>query len=38
MVTHDTRLVKFCDRVLEMKDGMLKEKELSEDDAHPDSV
>lgn len=38
MVTHDTRLVKFCDRVLEMKDGTLREKELSEDDAHPDSV
>lgn len=27
MVTHDTRLVKYCDRVLVMKDGSLKEEE-----------
>ena len=30
MVTHDTRLVKFCDRILEMKDGKLTEKDISE--------
>ena len=30
MVTHDTRLVKFCDRILEMKDGELTEKDISE--------
>lgn len=27
MVTHDTRLIKYCDRVLEMQDGVLTEKE-----------
>lgn len=27
MVTHDIRLVDYCDRVLEMKDGVLTEKE-----------
>lgn len=26
MVTHDTRLIDYCDRVLIMKDGILKEK------------
>ncbi|MFC4770520.1 ABC transporter ATP-binding protein [Enterococcus hermanniensis] len=29
MVTHDTRLVKYCDRVLEMRDGRLTEKEIN---------
>ena len=38
MVTHDTRLVKFCDRILEMKDGTLKEKSVSEDEKESDSV
>lgn len=27
MVTHDTRLTDYCDRVLVMEDGVLKEKE-----------
>lgn len=31
MVTHDTRLVKYCDRVLVMKDGTLKEEENPEE-------
>lgn len=26
MVTHDTRLIEYCDRVFEMSDGILKEK------------
>lgn len=28
MVTHDIRLVSYCDRVLEMEDGVLKEKDI----------
>ena len=27
MVTHDIRMLKECDRILEMKDGTLTEKE-----------
>ena len=26
MVTHDTRLINYCDRILEMEDGKLVEK------------
>lgn len=38
MVTHDTRLVKYCDRVLEMKDGQLKEKSMNKDEKESYSV
>ncbi|MBM7541052.1 ABC transporter ATP-binding protein [Amphibacillus cookii] len=29
MVTHDTRLIKYCDQVFEMKDGVLQEAQLT---------
>lgn len=29
MVTHDLRLVKYCDRVFTMEDGQLTEKQMS---------
>jgi|GEM_PF-2636790 putative ABC transport system ATP-binding protein len=29
MVTHDRRLVAYCDRLLVMEDGVLREEEIS---------
>ncbi len=36
MVTHDTRLTDYCDRVLVMKDGVLEEKEHTKKEAESD--
>lgn len=33
MVTHDTRLTDYCDRVFVMKDGVLEEKEHTKEEA-----
>ncbi|MGX6962229.1 ABC transporter ATP-binding protein [Vagococcus xieshaowenii] len=34
MVTHDTRMLSYCDRILEMNDGVLSEVALSDVNAH----